>query len=71
MYYDSYHFVGMHLIWWFIWGGLLCWIFATPYIIPWRKTKKDTPLNILKRRFASGYIDNEEYQEMKDTIENN
>lgn len=71
MYSNSYHFVGMHLIWWFIWGGLLFWIFATSYILPWRATKKDSPLNILKRRLASGYIDNEEYQEMKDTIENN
>jgi putative membrane protein len=69
MYYNNYHFVGMHLVWWFIWGIFLFWIFATPYDIPGQRRKKDTPLDILKKRFASGQINNEEYQEKKKILE--
>lgn len=69
MYYNNYHFVGMHLVWWFIWGIFLIWIFATPYDIPGQRRKKDTPLDILKKRFASGQINNEEYQEKKKILE--
>lgn len=69
MYYDSYHFWGMHLIWWFLWLVLLFWIFAVPYDVPGQRAKKDSPLNILKKRLASGQITNEEYQEKKKIIE--
>lgn len=69
MNYDNYHFVGMHLIWWFVWIVLLFWIFAIPYSIPGQKAKKDSPLDVLKKRFASGQINSEEYQEIKKTLE--
>lgn len=69
MYYDNYHFFGMHLIWWCIWVIFLFWIFATPYDFPGQRTKKDTPLDILKKRFASGQIDKEEYREKKRILE--
>ena len=61
---------GMGLIWWFVWIVLLFWIFALPYKIPGQRYKKDSPLDILKMRFASGQITNEQYQEMKKTLEN-
>ena len=70
MLYDGYHFWGMHLIWWVIWIFLLFWIFAIPYNIPYQRMKKDSPLDILQRRFALGEITNEEYQEKKKIIEN-
>jgi putative membrane protein len=69
MNYENYHFVGMHFIWWFIWIILLFLIFATPYAIPGQRSKKDTPLEILKKRFANGEISKEEYNEMKNTID--
>lgn len=69
MFYTSY-FWGMDLVWWFIWLMLLFWIFATPYDIPGQRKKKDSPLDILKKRFASGEITTEEYQERKRMIEN-
>ena len=69
MYYDSYLFGGMHLFWWIIWVFLFFWIFATPYEIPGQRTKKDSPLYLLKKRFASGQINNEEYQAKKKIIE--
>jgi putative membrane protein len=69
MFYNSY-FGGMHLFWWIVWIILLFWIFATPYRIPFERMKNDSPLDILKRRFASGQITNEEYQERKTILAN-
>lgn len=66
--YDGYHFWGMHLIWWVIWVILLFWIFFTPYDVPGRK-RKDSPLEILQRRFASGEMSKEEYEERRAIIE--
>jgi putative membrane protein len=70
MLYDGYHFWGMHLVWWVIWMFLIFWIFATPYNIPGQQMKKDSPLDILRKRFASGQIKSEEYQEKKKMLEN-
>ncbi|WP_354357996.1 SHOCT domain-containing protein [Pedobacter sp. UYP30] len=58
----------MNLIWWFIWMILIFWIFATPYNIPGQRKKKDTPLEILQRRFASGEITKDEYLNLKETL---
>jgi len=68
--YFTYHFLGIHLIWWFVWIILLFWIFATPYYIPGERKKKDFPLDILKKRFALGQITTEEYRLAKKSIEN-
>ena len=62
--YDG-HFGGMHLIWWIIWIVLIAWIFFIPADIPYQKTKKDSPLDILKNRFAKGEISKEEFEESK------
>jgi len=69
MYLDNYNFAGMHFVWWFVWCILLFWIFFTPYSIPGQRAKKDTPLDILKKRFGSGQINNEEFQEKKKILE--
>ena len=69
MLYDGYHFVGMHLVWWFIWGLLIFWIFATPYDSPYRFKTKSSALDILQKRFASGQISKEQYQEHKAILE--
>ena len=68
MFYNGYHFWGMHLIWWFIWMIFLFWIFAIPYDIPGQRNKKGSPLDILKKRFASGEITKEEYLERKSDL---
>lgn len=70
MMYNSYDFWGMHLIWWVIWFVLIIWIFATPYDIPGQKSKKDSPLDILKKRYAAGTIDTEEFKERKKHLQN-
>ncbi len=66
----GYQFWGMNLLWWFIWVGLLIWIFVTPYDIPGQRKKKDSPLDTLQKRFASGQINKDEYQEQKQILAN-
>jgi len=68
MMHDAHFFWGMHWIWWLLWIFLLLWIFATPYNIPGERRKKETPLDILKRRFANGEITKEEYEEKKNIL---
>jgi putative membrane protein len=69
MYYYDNNYFGMHLVWWIIWVVLMIWIFAVPYDIPGQRKKKDTPLHLLKKRFASGEITKEEYEEAKNILE--
>jgi putative membrane protein len=69
MLYDGYHFWGMHLVWWFVWVILIFWIFATPYNIPGQRMKKDSPLDILQKRFVRGEIKMDEYQEKRKILE--
>jgi putative membrane protein len=68
-FYEGYHFWGMHLIWWFLWVSILVWIFAAPYDLPGQRKGKDSPMDILKRRFASGEITKEDYLEKRKILE--
>jgi putative membrane protein len=67
MFYNN-NFWGMDLIWWFIWMVMIFWIFAVPYDIPGQRRRKESPLDILKKRFAAGEITNDEYQERKNIL---
>ncbi len=69
MFYDGYHFLGMHLIWWCIWIMLLIWIFLLPWAIPGQRYKRETPLDILLKRFDAGQITLEEYNERKKILQ--
>jgi len=55
-------FLGMDLIWWIVFIALMIWIFIIPFDIPGQRNKRDSPLDILKKRFASGKITAEEYK---------
>lgn len=63
------HFWGMHWLWWILWILFLIWIFFTPWSIPGERRNADSPLDILKKRYARGEINQEEYQERKKTLE--
>jgi putative membrane protein len=67
--YEGYYFWGMHTIWWVIWVIILFWIFAVPYNIPGQRAKKESPLDVLKQKFASGAIDQKQYLQKKKVLE--
>lgn len=67
--FSNYYFFGMHLVWWLLWATLLTWVFVLPYDIPGQRKKKDSPLDILKKRLASGQITNEEFLQKKNLID--
>tara|TARA_B100000508_G_scaffold137492_1_gene132152 strand:- start:18193 stop:18411 length:219 start_codon:yes stop_codon:yes gene_type:complete len=66
--FDGHHFFGMHWVWWILWLIFIFWVFAIPYEIPGQKKKKETPLDILKKRYAAGDINKEEYEEQKKVL---
>ncbi|MEQ9442784.1 MAG: SHOCT domain-containing protein [Cyclobacteriaceae bacterium] len=59
------HYWGMHIIWWVIWVIFIIWIFANPWNRPGQRTKKETPLDLLKKRYAKGEISKEEFEGIK------
>ncbi len=69
MFYNNYYW-GMHFFWWILWVVMLAWIFVVPYDIPFQRRGKNSPLDILQRRFASGEINANEYNEKRKIIEN-
>ena len=68
MYYEHYY-GGMNFIWWGLWLVMIFWIFVIPYDIPGQRKQKNTPIDILKKRFASGKINLKEYEEMKKNLQ--
>ncbi|GAA5520267.1 SHOCT domain-containing protein [Aliifodinibius salicampi] len=71
MFYD-HHFIGMHWVWWII---ITLIILLTVFnVLPYRYSSSkssEAPLDILKKRFARGEIEKEEYKERKRIIEEN
>lgn len=65
---DGGWFWGMHLFWWLFWFVLMTLLlgFSTP--VPRHKVR-ETPLQILQRRYAAGELSSEEYEERKQRIE--
>lgn len=55
-------FLGMDLIWWMVFLVLIVWIFIIPFDIPGQRNKSESPLEILKKRFAAGDITAEEFK---------
>jgi putative membrane protein len=61
-------FWGMHVIWWVVWIALISIFFGLLTPVP-RSKARVTPLHLLQRRYASGEISTEEYEERKTRIE--
>ncbi|MCC6371757.1 MAG: SHOCT domain-containing protein [Bacteroidia bacterium] len=66
---DHNYFWGMHTFWWFVWVLLFFWVYATPYDIPGQRRKKEAPMDVLKKRYASGEIKQDEYLQIKKDLE--
>lgn len=66
---NSYHFFGMHLLWWIIILIIVLLAILLFYRSNGQKSKIDSPLDILKRRLASGAISKEDFIEKKKFIE--
>ena len=64
-----YHFGGMHMVWWIIWIVFIFIIFGLYEPVPRKKNKENAPFTILQKRFASGEITKEEYEERKKILE--
>jgi len=63
------NFFGMHFFWWIFWVILIIVIY---YLInsQKRRTKSETSLEILKKRFAKGEITKEEFERLKKSLNN-
>ncbi len=67
----DHHFIGMHWIWWIIVVGIILLVLFN--VIPYRPKAKleDDALDILKKRFAQGEIEREEFEERKKILKDN
>ena len=68
MYYEGTHFWGMHFFWWLFWIGAMVLLFTpiTPVSV---SRRRETPLEILQRRYAAGELTTEGYEERKARLE--
>ncbi len=68
MSYVGWGFMGMHVLWWLFWIVLIvvAFFFFTP--VP-RSRPRETPLELLQKRYAAGEISSEEYEERKARLE--
>ncbi len=74
MFYDGGWFMGgMHLLWWIFWVGIVA---AFVWALWGRSgesrggpTRRETPLELLQRRLASGECTPEEYEKRKALLE--
>lgn len=57
------------MLWWVFWVILMFALFGWFEPVPKKRVRRDAPLEILKRRFASGEINEEEYQAKKRVLE--
>lgn len=70
MFYDGWFAFGMHAFWWIFWLVILAlavWVFAGGW--GGRPDGRETPLETLRRRYASGEISTQEYEERKAVLE--
>ena len=67
MFHDGVSFWGMHMFWWLFWVLLIVSFFGVATPVP-RSRAKQTPLDILQRRYAAGEISTAEYEERKEKL---
>lgn len=67
----NHHFIGMHWIWWIILIAIILLLVFN--VIPYRSSRdlNENALEVLKKRFARGEIEKEEFEERKRIIKEN
>lgn len=68
MHYGEWGFWGMHIFWWLFWIVVIVVMFS-PLTPVSRRRRRETPLEMLQRRYAAGQISTEEYEERKAKLE--
>ena len=69
MYGHDGYFWGMHGLWWLFWLILLVLLFTVAPPVPKRSPRRETPLDILQRRYAAGELSTEEYEQRRAVLE--
>lgn len=64
MHYGGWSLWGMHVFWWLFWIVVIVVLFS-PITPVSRGRRRETPLEVLQRRYAAGEISTEEYEERK------
>ncbi len=62
------HFWGMHFFWWLFWVAAIMLLFS-PITPVSTGRRRETPLQVLQRRYATGEVTTVEYEECKATLE--
>lgn len=65
---DGGWFWGMHLLWWLFWFLFIAAFFTLLTPVPRHKVR-ETPLQMLRRRYAAGEVSTQEYEERKERLE--
>lgn len=68
MHFDGWGFFGMHVFWWLFWIILILVLLGLFEPVP-RGKVRETPLQVLQRRYAAGEISTQEYEERKSRLE--
>lgn len=70
MHFDGWSFWGMHFFWWLFWIVLIIAAVVAFTSGPERiGRRRQTPLELLQRRYAAGEITEKEYKERKRMLE--
>lgn len=64
MHYGEWGFWGMHVFWWLFWVAVIVVLFL-PITPVSRGRRRETPLEVLQRRYAAGEVSTKEYEERK------
>lgn len=61
---EAWSFLGMHVFWWLFWIAAVVAFFALFAPGRWLRSR-ETPLEVLQRRYAAGELSSQEYEERK------
>lgn len=70
MMYSGSGFGGMHFFWWLFWIVSIAMFFSFVVPVPRRRYSqfRDTPLDLLRRRYASGELTTAEFDERRERL---